>query len=118
MAASRDDPIATVWRPKRVFAITNQSTATITAATNTGTGTYPNTFFTPKSSWKLGGTSSRFVPPVTTSAMPVPIPTVPSVVMKELTRILVTISPLTSPKQAPVKIATATPATIPRASVG
>jgi hypothetical protein len=90
----------------------------ITSATSTGAGTCQKTFFTPKSVWKPGGTSSRFVPPVTTSAMPVPIPSVPRVVMNELTRIRVMISPFTRPKQAPVRRATTTPTKMPRARCG
>ena len=61
---------------------------------------------------------STFEPLLTTRLRPVPIPSVPSVAMNELTRSRVTISPFTRPKAVPVATAAATPAAIPRPRCG
>ena len=101
-AAARDEPIATVCCPKRVKASSSQSTEhddrghdrrqrysahVVDPEVRPGSGT---------------GCPRRSCRSLTTRLRPVPIPSVPSVAMNELTRRRVTISPFTRPKAVPV----------------
>ena len=105
------DPIAYVYRPKRVWASTMPSTIATASATSTRYG-IPATRPMPNFPTRLNGTSRSSTPPVISSAAPSDIPSVPSVTMKAGIFALAISKPLKTPHANPEISAATSPSRI------